>query len=64
MKKRRCSNCGNKVKLMTPPQVPFSNGLTGTFCSEICRKEYVREITPEQGKVIRRAALKTSPKEN
>ena len=64
MKKRRCSNCGNKVKLMTPPQVKFGNGLTGTYCCEVCRKEHVREITPEQGKVIRRATLKASPKEN
>lgn len=56
MKKRRCKVCNRVIRLMTPP----ANGV----CSEVCRKIKDREITPEQGKVIRRAALKTNPKEN
>lgn len=63
MKKRRCDYCNKKIRVMTPPQQEDEWGMA-FFCSEICRKEHAREITPEQGKVIRSAALKASPKEN
>lgn len=61
MARRKCIECGSKIRLMSPPV--SKQGYT-QICSEVCRKIIDGEITPEQGKVIRRAAVQKSTKEN